>query len=136
MVECKNYYRLMIKKKIHWLMKKTLQQVDNLKKLQYNDNLSSLPRARIALPYLLNQIRLENCMCFRVANFAWSLKIRLIAWMVVIVNNWLRDNMLDNVIIKCKLVVIPPVLDNYALKKHALTITPISFFLQDEWGHI
>ena len=129
MVEYKNYYRSMIKKKIHWLMKKTLQQVNNLKKLQYDDNLSSSPRARIVLPYLLNQVCLESCMCVRVANLAWPLKVCIIAWMVGVVKNRLRDSSLHEVIVKCKLVVVPLVLNNHVMEYHTCSHNNIDFFL-------
>lgn len=68
------------------------------------------------LLYFLNQVYLETCRCVGIANFDWSLKVHLIAWMTFTVNNRLWGSTLYNVVVKCNILVISLVLNNHAIE--------------------
>uniref|UniRef100_A0A7C9DQU5 Uncharacterized protein n=1 Tax=Opuntia streptacantha TaxID=393608 RepID=A0A7C9DQU5_OPUST len=83
---------------------------------------------QISVPYFLNQVRLESCMYVGVTNFFRPLKVCLIALMMVMVDNRLRCSALNNVIVKCKLVVIPLVLNNHVMEYHTCSHYNTDFF--------
>ena len=83
---------------------------------------------RILLPYFLNQVHLESCMCVRVMNFFWYLKVCLIAWMMV----WLTigseavPSTTSQSNASLPLLRSPLTIMLWSIT-HALIITPISF---------